>query len=231
MQYCGDCANKGILLDGSVCHCRVNVQSYYDRVDCLDIPEQYRNIPFNKLMLPKDLNVAYGRFLEDTHNKILQRQYKYCNLIVCSPTNHGKTIWAYSILEGLFRAGIPTFPLMDVLELKRILIDMDLSRKQMYEVDKPERMFTVPYLICKIPRIPTWEVYDTVLTLIDRRTRRDNSTIFLFEGSWHDLTNSDKKGLLVNIIGDGTYGTLKVQNWVNTTIEPLPEIVVTPNMG
>lgn len=231
VTYCADCANQGIDLNGRPCHCRVNVKSFYDRVDCLAIPEQYRNIPFNRNLIPNDISDAYGRYLEKTFEDIVMQKLRHCNIALCSPVNHGKTIWAYSILENLFKLGVPVFPIFDILEIKRILLDMDFNRQQFYEVDKPELLITVPYLFCKVPRIPTWEVYDMIGVLIDRRVRRDNSTILLYEGSWNDLVFGDKKGLLTGLIGDGTYGTLNVQSYSAKAVEPLPQVQFKPNLG
>lgn len=231
ITYCADCGNTGVALDGSMCHCRVNVKSFYDKVDCLEIPEQYRNVPFNEQLVPKDMPEAYKAWLTKVHEEICSLRYKYQNVVLCSPINHSKTIWAYSIMERLFRAGIETFPMFDVLEIKRIITDMDLCRKQLYDVDKPENLFKVPYLFCKIPRIPTWEVYDTVGILIDRRTRRDHSTVFLFDGDWFTLQNYDKQGLIKSLIGKGTYNSVLVQNFNTIAVPAPPEVQLKPNLG
>ena len=138
MSYCVLCGNTGINIDGDVCSCRFNAQSFYDTVSCLDVPEQYRGISFNKSLVPKDLHESYANYLQDVYNTILSGKWSQHNVVIASPIGHSKTILAYSCLEILFRNGIPTFPVYDVLEIKRMLLDMDLCRKSIYEVENPE---------------------------------------------------------------------------------------------
>jgi len=232
MSYCTKCGNTGIDINGDVCTCKFNAQSFYDTVSCLDIPEQYRGISFNKNLVPKDLHESYASYLESLHNSIITGKWLQHNVVVASPIGHSKTILAYSCLEVLFRNGIPTFPVYDVLELKRILLDMDLCRKQIYEVDNPEDIVKVPILFVKIPRLPNWEIYDTISMILDRRVRRSNSTIFLYDGTWSQLIHNDKNNILTGIVGDGNYSTIEVKSWsLSSTEKDTGEIKLPDNVG
>lgn len=213
MSYCPKCMNSGIDIDGNVCSCRFNAESFYDSVSCLDVPEQYRGIRFNSSLVPSDMPEAYARFLQDIHDKILAGKWAYRNVLIASPIGHSKTILAYSCLESMFRQGMITFPVYDVLEIKRMLLDMDFCRKSPYEEENPERIITSNILFVKIPRITSWEVYDTISLLLDRRVRRGNSTLFLYDGSWQELIHNDKHEVLINLMGDGYYNTLDVKSW------------------
>lgn len=230
MSYCIKCGNTGIDIDGNVCSCRFNAQSFYDTVSCLDIPEQYRGIRFNQSLVSTDMPEGYAKMLQEIHNKITTGKWGFKNVVLASPIGHSKTILAYSCLEVLFRNGEVTFPVFDVLELKRILTDMDLCRKQVYEVEEPERVITSSLLFVKIPRVTSWEVYDTIALLLDRRVRRGNSTIFIYDGSWSELIYNDKHNVLTNLMGDGYYNTLEVQSW-NAISQPTKELKVQDNLG
>lgn len=221
MSYCVKCGNTGIDINGNVCTCRANVESIFEAVSCLDVPEQYRGLKFNKALLPKDLNEAYGEYLQSVYDKMLVGKWQQHNVVIASPIGHGKSILAYSCLENLFRRGLPTFPLFDVLELKRIIFDMDTGRKQGYSVENPEELITVPILFVRIPRLSTREVYDTMSVILDRRVRRGNSTIFLYSGSWSYLVNGDKSGLLQGMVGDGSFGTVEVKSWYTGDSTPI----------
>lgn len=212
-NYCPDCGGSGIDINGDVCHCRMNVQTFYDSVSCLDIPEQYRGLAFNSALVPTDVNESYASFLQDIHDSIVAGKYKDRNVVIASPINHSKTILAYSCIEVLFRGGVPVFPVYDLLELKRMLTDMDLCRKSVYDVEEPERIITVPILFVKIPRITSWEVYDIFSMLLDRRVRRGNSTIFLYDGTWGQFIYNDKNDIAKGLVGDGTYNTVEVKSW------------------
>lgn len=213
LSYCVKCGNTGIDINGNVCTCRVNVKSFYDAVSCLDIPEQYRGISFSSNLVPKDLPDAYAKYLQDLHDAISAGKWNTHNVVLASPIGHSKTILAYSCIEVLFRNGVPTFPVYDILEIKRMLTDMDMCRKQLYEVKNPEQIVTVPILFAKIPRISSWEIYDTIAMILDRRVRRGNSTIFLYDGSWQQLIYNDKNNILAGIVGDGNYSTIEVKSW------------------
>ncbi len=213
MSYCVLCGNTGIDINNRVCVCRANVKSFFDEVTCLDIPEQYRGIRFNKSLLPDSMGSSYGQKMQSVYNKILEGSWSGHNLLIASPVSTGKTILAYSCLEILFRKGVQTFPVFDLLEIKRMLLDMDFGRKSVYDVDAPENLFKVPMLFTRIPRLITQEVFNTMAVLLDRRVRRGNSTIFLYSGSWKFLLSSDKTGTLESLVGDGTYGTFELMSY------------------
>lgn len=232
MSYCPDCMNTGLDINNNVCHCKFNAKSFYDSVSCLDVPEQYRGIAFSKSLVPKDVHESYANYLESIYDTVLSGRWKQHNVIIASPIGHSKTILAYSCLEVLFRNGIPTFPVYDVLELKRILTDMDLCRKQIYEISNPELTITVPLLFVKIPRLSNWEIFDTIALILDRRVRRGNSTIFLFDGTWNQLIQNDRNNILTGLIGDGSYNTLESKSWfVNIEESNMSEVVLPDNVG
>lgn len=212
-KYCPDCGGGGIDIDGNVCHCRVNAQSFYDTVSCLDIPDQYRGIAFNSALLPTDISESYVKYMQEVHDTIVAGKWQNRNVVIASPIGHGKTILAYSCIEVLFRSGIPTFPIYDLLEIKRMLVDMDLCRKQLYEIENPESIITVPILFVKIPRVTSWEVYDIFSMLLDRRVRRGNSTIFIYDGTWQQFIYNDKNDIAKGLVGDGSYNTVEIKSW------------------
>lgn len=230
MSYCPNCGNTGIDIDGNPCECRFNVKSFYDTVSCLTIPPQYRGIRFNKLLVPKDVHESYANALQGIYDAVVSCKLNNRNIVIASPINHSKTVLAYSCIEAMFRSGIPTFPVYDLLEIKRIILDMDLGRDQFYDVENPELLYSVPVLFVKIPRVIDWAVFDTFATILDRRVRRGNSTIFLYDGVWNFLVNSDKSGTLTGLMGDGTYNTVEVIAYSSITTAPT-EPMIKDNIG
>lgn len=230
-NYCPLCGNTGIDINGNPCTCRINIKSFYDRVSCLDIPEQYRGVKFNKLLVPNDIDESYANYLQTVHDDIIKMSWITKNAILCSPINHSKSILAYSCIESLFRQGVPTFPIFDVLELKRILTDLDLGKQPFYDVIEPERALTVPILFVKIPRVVSYDVYDSAALLLDRRVRRNNSTIFIFDGTWNQLIFKDKQGIISGLAGDGTFGSLIVKSYGLKETNGLPDIKLDEDKG
>lgn len=213
MKHCVKCDNTGIQWDGTPCDCEYSVQSIYDSVSCLDIPEQYRNILFNKSLVPTDIDKSYADYLESLHTSIILGKWSNHNVCIASPIGHSKTVMAYSCINALFRAGISIFPIYDVLEIYRVLTDMDLGKKNIYDIAEPEKIISVPILFAKIPRVSRWEVYDCISLLIDRRVRRGLSTILLYDGVWSHLIKNDRNEILTGMMGTGNFGTIEVKTW------------------
>ena len=182
--------------------------------------------------MPKDIHESYAQYLQKVHDTIIAGKWRQHNVVISSPIGHSKTILAYSCLEVLFRNGIPTFPVYDVMEIKRMLTDMDLCRKQLYEVENPEHILTVPILFVKIPRLTSWEIYDTIYLILDRRVRRGNSTIFLYDGTWSQLVYNDKNRILSGLLGSGSYNTLESKSWnIDETISTVTDLQIPDNIG
>lgn len=230
-KYCPKCGNSGLDINNNPCDCEWRAESFYETVSCMDIPEQYRGILFDRFLLPKDVPDTYGEYMQKLHDSILDRKVRAHNYCICSPVAHGKTIMAYSCIEQLFRIGVPTFPIFDVLEIKRILMDIDFCRQPFHEVTNPENLYKSPYLFVKIPRVVTWEVLDTMVLILDRRVRRNNSTIFLFEGTWDQLMLRDKNSVFTALRGDGTYNTVEVSSWYVSAPTTMPDVQLEENLG
>lgn len=213
-MYCAKCGNTGVIpLTNEQCDCRLNKEFLFDSIACLDVPEQYQGLTFNEELVDSDMGGAYKAFLSKTHSDLTSMKLKYHNLLICSPPSTSKTIWTYSIMQTLFRKGIDTFPLYDIYEIKRILLDMDFGRKGVYEVENPESIITVPYLFTRIPILVESDAYEVIAMLLDRRVRRGTSTIFLHNGSWESLTRKDSFGIMSSLVGDGSYCTLENKTW------------------
>lgn len=213
MSYCPLCMGTGLDIDNNVCSCQVNVKSYYDAVSCLTIPDQYRGVAFNPILVPKDVHESYTKYLQEVHDNVTNMKWRYKNVLIASPIGHSKSILAYSCIEALFRNGVTTFPVYDVLEIKRIWTDLDLCRKPLYDVSNPEDLLDTPILFVKIPRSYSWEVFDTIAMILDRRVRRGHSTIFLYDGTYNQLAYHDKQNVLTGLVGNGSYNTLEVKSW------------------
>lgn len=232
MSFCPKCGNTGIDIDGNPCTCKFNTVSFFETVSCLDIPEQYRGLQFNNGLVPKDLNESYPAYLQQMYSSIIAGKWKQHNTVLCSPIGHSKTVLAYSCIEVLFRNGIDTFPIYDIFEIKRMLMDMDLCKKQIYGIEHPELIITVPILFVKIPRVTTWETYDMIAMILDRRVRRGCSTIYLYDGSWQQLIYGDRNDILSGLLGDGAYNTLESKSWfIPRTEKELPEVKLEDNIG
>ena len=213
MKYCPLCMNTGIDINNNICRCRQKDTFSADAVTCLDVPAQYIGITFSSVLVAADIGEAYRNKLQAIHDEITTLKWAYRNMALCSPAGHSKTILAYSCMQRLFRRNVTVFPLLDLFEIQRISADMDYCRKPLYDIGEPERLYTVPYLFVRVPTAVSYDTYDIMSLLLDRRTRRGGSTIFLFNGMWGNLTCLDKRGVITNLQGDGSGCSMEVSSW------------------
>ena len=211
--YCILCGNSGWDVHGDRCTCTFDMDAFASEVSCVDIPEQYQGRLFDKNLVTPSMPSSYANYLQSLFVDITSLRMKAHSIFLASPTGTSKTTLAYCCIEQLFRRRIPTFPLYDILELKRILLDIDLCRKPFYNVENPENLYEAPYLFIKVPRVLTFEIYDVMSLLLDRRSRRGNSTIFLYNGTWESAMTLDRQGIITNLKGDGLGNSLEDQTW------------------
>lgn len=214
-SYCTKCGNTGVLIDGTPCDCKVMESSLFDDVSCLQIPETYRGIKFDGVMLPGYMGEVYKNTLVSYYEQIVSLRWKCKNLVICSPHQTGKSIFAYSAIQELFRMNMEVFPVLDILEIKRVMQDIEYNRSQSLGFDNPQDLFTVSYLFVIMPPVTNYDTYDTAAMLLSRRVRRGNSTIFLYEGVWEQLIYNDSKGSFKGLKGNGSLTTVAVSSWEN----------------
>lgn len=207
-KYCTKCGNTGWLLDNTPCDCQMSREVFTADISMLDVPDQYQGIRFNKDIVDPSMGSFYSDYLYKIWSEIVSMKLKSTNILICSPKATSKTVMAYSALQELFRKGTDTFPIYDLLEVRRITVDMDLGKRQKYTQENPEDILRVPYLFVKVPEFCTNDVFAMLSVLIDRRTRRNGCTIFLYDGSLTNLKSMDYKGIIESISKDGSYGTL-----------------------
>lgn len=214
VKMCYKCGGTGrIPSTGEICDCKFNADSFFSTISCVDIPEQYQGINFNKSLIPKDLGDKYANDLMEMYNNIVLMRMQFHNVLLCSPHQHSKTVMAYCCIERLFQSGIPVYPVCDIMELRNILNAVDIGKEPTYKVGNVENIVESPYLFVKLPMYPTWECFDSINTLLSRRVRRGKSTIFLYSGTWGNLTYGDRSGMLQQVRGDGSYSTIEVRNY------------------
>ena len=216
--YCPKCGNTGITPDNKVCDCKYATRAYSDGISCLDIPKQYIGKKFSIKLVPSDCGESYPVYLQKLFNDITSLKMNNYNCLICSPIAHSKTVLAYSVMEILFRNNIPTFPVCTVMEVRKVLHNIDTSNDEEIDgISHPENITKAPYVFVKVPLMVTWEVYPTMVDILDRRVRRGLSTIFLHDGYWDDLIKYDKRDILTSIRGDGFFSTIDVHNFYRSS--------------
>ena len=202
--YCPICGNRGITPDGEVCTCQIGSEStMFAALTGMEVPAQYQGVIFNYSQVPSDIAPAYGNLLIDLHARITTMQLVNQNIVICAPPLHSKTVWVYSCLQHLYRAGAEVLPFYDLAELHKLTM----------AYKEPNALYEVPYLFVRVPLELTQELCFFLHLLTTRRVRYGKSTIFIYDGSWKMMTFHDKCRVLNNMQGDGSYNSLKVHNF------------------
>lgn len=205
---CLKCNGTGITVDGSPCDCRASGKVDIPLV--LEVPSIYQTAEFAASLVPIKMPRAYGIALEDIIDVIKSKGKYTCNLLICSPPNTGKTVFAYTVFRHQYVKGLPMSEIMDLIEAKELMTSNSYDEYTMRDKDK---LITCPVAIIKIPLDLPNKFAETMSTILERRVRKNGVTIFLYGGSVYDLQNQDRFGVLKNIIRDGSYNSIKVMNY------------------
>lgn len=204
---CLKCGGTKYLADGTPCdNCIGEVLKEIPFIK--GIPTQYQNNKFCKENLPLNCKKDYGVFMEDLLNTIIKDiNFYQKNYIICSKPNSGKTVWAYTLYSLLLSKGYNVPELKDIIEIKNIFNSYD-------KVEEANLISSARCAIIKIPRDMQYWYFDTISTIIERRVRSSGFTIFLYSGSLEELKLMDKNDVLKYISGNGSYNSIKLENFL-----------------
>lgn len=218
MTQCLLCAGELVDLDGFPCECskEITVFEGFGAHVCTFIPQQYQGIIFDKSLLPTTKSGTLPGVMQEIFEDAISRRLINTNILLTSPVKTGKTVLAYSAIQQLFSKGVPIFPYLDVLEIRRIMKDIDDSKEYLYKDETSfdiQNIYKAPILFVKIPVELDNKVCDAISILTDRRTRRGHSTIYFSQHSWETIAKVDYNHTFKSLIGDGAFGTIKNYNF------------------
>lgn len=202
---CLKCGDTGIMLDGNPCDCGAGQEIELPTI--LEMPEQYQQSMFDRSFLPKWLHPAYGLALQEIVSSVKTTLDYKLNVLICAPPNSGKTTFAFTIFRILYNAGIPMPNIYDLNEIRKMFADT-YNRSEEYDLFIGAKLAVV-----KIPMDVPSKFVETMMSIIDIRSRHSGHTIFLFDGSKFDLSNQDKYEKLQYLEGDGNYHTVKIHSY------------------
>ena len=193
------------MVDGTPCDCREHGEVQLPYV--LDIPSVYQGVEFSANLVPMFLPRTYGVELEEIIKQIKSKGAYNLNLLLCTPPNTGKTVFAYTIYRWQYMKGIVMPPIMDLIEAKDVMIGGNFNADMMVMRDK---LFNSPVAIIKIPLDVPAKFAETISTILERRVRKGGVTFFLYGNTFNNLLAQDKYSVLKHLVRDGTYNSLKL---------------------
>lgn len=209
MSKCLKCGDTGITVDGNVCDCGCGIKKQETVI--VEIPKNYRLNEFSATLVPVNLPIEYGTSLEEIIDVIKKTGTYTSNLLICSPPNTGKTVFAYTIYKHMYMSRLLAPSIIDLIEAREIIMSNSYYDEEMQNAKS--RLISSNIAIIKIPMDLPNKFVETMSTIIERRVRRDGKTIFLSGLSIYDIKNQDKRGIFNNLLGDGSYNSLKVLNF------------------
>lgn len=205
---CIYCGGTGIRLDGMQCDCGAGgIDIQVPRI--MNIPAQYQGVKFDASFVPVGLG-NYGSSIVQLIKEIISSPTVMSrNILVCAPPNSGKTIFAYTVIGAMYAKGVLLPDVMDLMQVRALLYDVyNQTSGELYHFNKARVVFV------KVPQDLPNKWAETMLTIIDRRTRMNCSTFFLYSGAKADLIAQDKFKRFQSIIGDGSFNSVEVRSWI-----------------
>lgn len=214
MKYCISCGNTGVDLMGRPCECQKSRATFLMSQlaagsSTLSVPEQYQGLVFNADAM-SNVDMQFRAEIKNLYLDITHGAAKAKTFAISCPPNSGKKVFAYSCNEQIFRKQMKTFPVLDVLQLNRVLADIDSGRSIVYPgIKEPKDFYVAPYLFAIVPPA-SFPVYDAINLIKSRRVANGHTTVFLLDTPWAVFTALDKAKRLTTSVGTGAYSSIKV---------------------
>lgn len=181
----------------------------------LFIPMHYLNNRWNEKVLMKDRSdycddngfINYTKQLTECYNILKRGDMVKLSALVCAPQAFGKTTWANSCLLAALEHGYNVTPIIDTSQLKRMitLSSERPSKTNTYLGLDLQKYLTSDLLFLLVMRGPEYiYAYETIINILDIRSRAGKPTIIFSDRSLRELTAFDKSKSLYGLIYGGT---------------------------
>lgn len=212
-NWCFTCGNKGF--PDKVCPAcgrepqsksinlefRENTEEFVGKIDAFGVPGKYRGIFWDaevlrhsKPELEKDLK--FDRFvtqLEKINNCFVQGILPGKSAIIIADAGFSKMTFAFSCIQRALDMGFSVAPLLDTVELKRLLVLS--AEKPTYKlcgsIDYDSYIMS-DVLFVTVTKLKQHEIaFEVIQELIDKRSRKGLSTIILSRYDLQEITKKD----------------------------------------
>lgn len=180
---------------------RENVQEFVTKIDAFGVPDNYRGVCWNKDALMKykselQNDFAFKRFvdqLEKIHGIFSNGDISPKSAIIIAPADFSKMTFAFSCMQHALDHNLSVAPLLDTIELKRLLVlaaenpKYKLFRKVTYD----------DYIMSDVCFVTVTKLqqheyaYEIIQEIMDRRTRKGLSTFVLSRYDLQEISRRD----------------------------------------
>lgn len=208
-QWCFTCGNKGfhdkvcpacgkeptsvaIDLDSKT---EKELDSFVKKIDLFGVPEMYRGVFWSSEVLrhhfpEKEVDGHFDRYvkqLDKIHSIFAAGRISPKSAFIIAPAGYSKMVFTYSCIQHALDHGLTVAPVLDTLELKRLLtLAAENPNHVMYGGINYDQYVMADVCFVTVTKLPAkaW-AFEVVQELIDKRARKGLGTIVL---SRYDLS-------------------------------------------
>ena len=173
----------------------------------IDIPPQYRGVYWNSEHLEMDFRkkvpekfgmsgatdygfVQYVRQLDKIHGIFQEGKIPQKSAIIIAPAGYSKMTFAYSCMQMASNAGFSVAPMLDTLELKRLLILAadNVKYKLFDKLSYDDYIMSDVVFVTVSKTYARYDAFTIIQELLDKRGRRGLASFIISRWDLKDLT-------------------------------------------
>ena len=180
---------------------REDSQEFVSKIDAFGVPDNYRGICWSKeqLMhyksnLAEDYNfLKYAEQLEKVHGIFASGMVSPKSAIIIAPASFSKMTFAFSCMQYALDAGMSVAPLLDTIELKRLLVlAAENPSYRLFGKITYDAYIMSDVCFVTVTKLKQREyAFETIQEIIDRRTRKGLGTIILSRFGLSEISRRD----------------------------------------
>lgn len=229
--FCFICGNNGFL--DKVCpscgrepvkasmnlDVKEDVTEFVAKIEKFGVPLEYKGIMWDagtlrkyKSSLENDGNFdKYVNQLDKVNQVFCKGLIPSKSVIITSPPSFSKTLFAYSCIQRALDNGFSVAPLLDTMDLKRLLVlAADRPQYKLYNRIDYDSYITVDVCFVKVTKLPQHEyAFSVIQELIDKRARFGLGTIVLSDYSLAEIAKKDRDNQFDSLMATGIVDNYK----------------------
>ena len=177
-------------------------EKFVEKIDRFGVPAQYRGIFWNAEILKKHFpekanDLAFGKYVEQlnkVHNTFASGLLSSKSAIIIAPAGYSKEIFTYSCLQHALNTGLSVAPVLDTIELKRLLtLAGEQPAYKLFGKVSYDDYIMSDVCFVTVTKLPQREwAYNVIQELMDRRGRKGLSTFVISRFSLDEISRRDR---------------------------------------
>lgn len=216
-KVCPECGHP--MIKRSIDFSKVDTDDFRDKLETLRVPDQYKGVTWDGEILKHfktcDQNNSgfdkYIKQLDKIHSIFAAGKVPLKSAIIISPAGYSKRIFAYSCMQRALLSGWSVAPVLDTIELKRLLVlSADKPSYRLYSCIDYDEYVMSDVCFVEVTKLPQHAyAAPTVQEVLDRRGRLGKSTFILSNFTLDEMSKFDSFGSFSAIKNQGIVDNYK----------------------